>query len=98
MKEKTYIFHEDPGHGWLAVKLKELQDLNIVDKISSCSYIRGKTAYLEEDCDLSIFMEAREKAGKPLNINDTKRSFQEHTPIRGYDLYDSSEVKTILEN
>ncbi|MGZ5078631.1 MAG: hypothetical protein ACXWHZ_03690 [Usitatibacter sp.] len=57
----TYTFHTDPGHGWLAVPTAELRALHIVDKISGYSYLSrdGKTAYLEEDCDLSTFAEAK---------------------------------------
>ena len=43
--------HSDPGHGWLAVKLSEIKMLGIETDISEFSYIKGKTAYLEEDCD-----------------------------------------------
>lgn len=55
----TYTFHEDGGHGWLAVPIKELTTLGIADKITSYSYVKGDTAYLEEDCDLSTFFRAK---------------------------------------
>jgi hypothetical protein len=81
MKEKTYVFHTDPGHGWLAVKRKELIALGIIDKISHCSYQKGDTVYLEEDCDASLFMEKMTTINKPVKI---KESFREYTPIRNY--------------
>ena len=56
-----YIKFNDAGHGWLRVKINELKKLNISDKISSCSYIKGNYAYLEEDCDLSTFLDAKFK-------------------------------------
>ena len=34
MKNKTYVFHTDPGHGWLAVKKRELTELQIMGEIS----------------------------------------------------------------
>ncbi len=81
MTEKTYIFHHDPGHGWLAVKRSELAQLGILNKISSCSYQRGKTVYLEEDCDATLFFQAKNATPRTLNIRE---SFQENTPIRNY--------------
>jgi hypothetical protein len=93
-KTKTYVFHEDPGHGWLAVKFKELQALGIIDKISPYSYMRGKTAYLEEDMDLSTFIKAK---GVGIRELPMKNSYREHTPIRSYAGYDKDEVKKHLE-
>ena len=55
---KTYKFYCDPGHGWMAVKVQELHELGIMFKISSYSYLRGKTAYLEEDCDARMIYSA----------------------------------------
>ena len=55
---RTYKLHTDPGHGWLAVRRKELVELGIADKITSYSYVKGETAYLEEDCDLATFFNA----------------------------------------
>jgi len=55
---KTYIWAVDAGHEWLAVKIKELQELNIADKISSYSYQKGGTAYLEGDCYAAVFFDA----------------------------------------
>ena len=54
-----YTFYEDPGHGWLAVPMEQLVKLGIADKISSCSYQGGVSAYLEEDCDLATFLRAK---------------------------------------
>ena len=56
--QKVYTLYSDPGHGWLAVKAVELKELGILEKITSYSYMRGETVYLEEDCDLSTFFEA----------------------------------------
>jgi len=61
---KTYTFHSDPGHGWLEVPVDELEELGLADKISPWSYL-GKpgTAFLEEDMDASMFIDAAERAG-----------------------------------
>lgn len=81
-----YIFHTDPGHGWLAVKYAELIRLGIREQISGGSYISesGKTVYLEEDCDMTIFMNAKKSAGEICNL---KESYQEYTPIRNFRLF-----------
>jgi hypothetical protein len=62
---KRYTFYEDPGHGWLEVPMAELEELGIAGLITSCSYMDGDKAYLEEDCDLSTFMAAKILGLKP---------------------------------
>jgi hypothetical protein len=61
----NYNLITDPGHGWLAVPFAELRSLGIAEQITHYSYLSrdGRTAYLEEDCDLSTF--ARAKGWKP---------------------------------
>ena len=54
-----YMFYQDPGHGWVKVFVKELEQLGIADKISSFSYRRKDFAYLEEDCDLDNLLYKR---------------------------------------
>jgi len=81
---KTYVFHTDPGHGWLAVKRKELKELGIEKEISSYSYQRGKTVYLEEDADAQRFLAAKKAKGDKVDI---RSSHQENTPIRYYDAF-----------
>ena len=50
-------FHSDPGHGWLEVTMAAIRNLGIGEKISRYSYRKGETAYLEEDCDASLYIE-----------------------------------------
>ena len=57
------MMHADAGHGWLAVKTKELVELGIADKVSSYSFYKGKTTYLEEDCDATMYINAQTEAG-----------------------------------
>jgi hypothetical protein len=52
------IFISDPGHGWLRVPLKDIAALRIEEDISPYSFIDGRYAYLEEDCDYTIFINA----------------------------------------
>jgi len=65
---KTYVFHTDPGHGWLAVKRTELIRLGILDKITPFSYQSGGTVYLEEDCDAATFIEAKKRVGETVTF------------------------------
>jgi hypothetical protein len=54
----VFNFHSDAGHGWLAVKLCLVRELGLIGQISQYSYMQGKTAYLEEDCDATRFVNA----------------------------------------
>ena len=65
-----YLFHSDPGHGWLQVKRQELKDIGILDKISYYSYQKKGDVYLEEDCDYSLFVERMKELGKPFEIKE----------------------------
>lgn len=53
-----FIYFTDPGHGWLKVPRKLLEDLGIADQISHYSYQRGDYVYLEEDMDYTRFFNA----------------------------------------
>lgn len=77
-----YRFIQDPGHGWLEVPLREIEKLGIAEKISGYSYIHGNNAYLEEDCDFSVFLDAKQAAGEKVVFTEV---YQENTPIRHYD-------------
>ena len=76
-----FKFFEDPGHGWMEVPVQLIALLGIRDRISAYSYRKGDMAYLEEDCDLSEFMEACRGQGIEVKYD---RVYQEHTPIRNY--------------
>jgi len=77
--------YDDSGHGWLKVPIRTLEELEIEDQITSSSYERGPNAYLEEDQDMTTFMEAAEAKGWDVQVrtvNDGDRS-----KIRSYDSY-----------
>lgn len=94
-----YHFHTDAGHGWLAVKIKELHELGLIHKISKYSYIRGLTAYLEEDCDMSAFIRAWQvKHGTYFDFKTmVKTSYRQHSPIRSYEHYSVWRAEEIVE-
>lgn len=78
---KTYNFFADAGHGWLAVKRKELIELGIINQISAYSYQKGNTVYLEEDCDMSLFHQAKGFT----DCSQYVHKYAERSPIRSYD-------------
>ena len=80
-----YIFHSDPSHGWLEVNLQELKDLGIAAKISGYSYVKGDRVFLEEDSDLTKFMQAKGLHQLP---DDTCFVHKDTTPIRTYRRYE----------
>ena len=59
----TYIYFSDPGHGWLRVPLDHLAGIDF----SKHSYTDGTYAYLEEDSDASVWLQA---AGKYITITE----------------------------
>lgn len=75
--DHTYTFHTDPGHGWLAVPVKEINELGIRGQITPYSYIHGELAFLEEDCDAATFMQAKKARGEPVRYV-TKNIDTEH--------------------
>lgn len=72
VSSETFAFISDPGHGWLEVPRQLLHDFGIEYDISRFSYVRGRTAYLEEDQDAGVFIEAF-KVEKP----DVELKFKE---------------------
>lgn len=80
----------DPGHGWLKVPHKLLQTWGIADKITSYSYQRGDYAYLEEDCDLTLFMERAKELG--VTVKQRLRSADRPSRVRNYESYRSPSV------
>lgn len=82
----------DGGHSWFSVKRSLLKALNIEKEISSCSYQKGDSVYLEEDCDAAIFFKAYLKASD-LSWEmikaafDVKDSYKDSSPVRNYAHY-----------
>lgn len=78
--------YSDPGHGWVKVPFKTLVDLNLVDRISHYSYCRNGHAYIEEDSDFSLLLQA-------LLARGITPKFREHigrtrpSKIRTYERY-----------
>ena len=80
------VFHSDPSHGWLAVKLDELKMLGITQDISNFSYVKGKTAYLEEDKDAGTYIRAMKTKG--INVVVRQGPERDRSPIRSFKRYE----------
>lgn len=65
-----YSFYSDPGHGWVKVNRVELDKLGILNKITSYSYQRNDNVYLEEDCDLSTFLNAKKELNQKVEFKE----------------------------
>lgn len=86
MKIKTYQVYNDPSHGWIKVPKADLRKLGIADKVSQYSYQRGEFAYLEEDADATLFVEALYAAGLQLKLKNNYSD--KSSKIRSYDTYE----------
>lgn len=87
-KELKFKFYTDPGHGWVAVKKSLLVELGIDKDISRYSYVKGQTAYLEEDCDAAKLVKALDNKG--IKYSFESKNTNSSSPIRSYDRYLSS--------
>ena len=87
---KTYIWANDAGHEWLAVGIAEIIRLGIADKISSYSYVKGNTAYLEGDCDAAHFINAKQARGETVNTREGKH--WDRWPGRSFARYNSQTI------
>lgn len=70
--KEHFTWIADPGHAWLRVPSRVVNELRIADKISTYSFwgsdwIDGRlvmVAWLEEDCDAAVFAHAMKDAGR----------------------------------
>lgn len=90
---KTIVKYSDPSHGWYKVNRQLLEELNISEKITNCSYQLGEFVYLEEDCDMGTFLKAYFKGEIPTewwNILKVKSNYsKKSSKIRNYSRYSS---------
>jgi hypothetical protein len=86
VKTIKFKFYSDPGHGWLAVKRKLVDQYMVGDEVTCYSYMNGKTVYLEEDYDAPRFLEKIKAAGFVVEI-EHKMNATNASPIRRYDSF-----------
>lgn len=72
-----YDFFIDPSHGWLKVSIKELKEMEILREITDYSFIMGDFIYLEEDQDLTLFIDTKKKLN-PDFVLKTNENFSEN--------------------
>lgn len=70
MNTKKLTFHADPSHGWLEVDFADLEALHITAQVSRYSYHSGTRAFLEEDCDAGLYLDAAKANGWTVNITE----------------------------
>ena len=87
MTKATFIYHQDPGHGWLQVPVRYLDDLGIVRKITVFSYLNGSTVYLEEDCDMPTFIEAWKVRYPEIELDIIENNINVDSSIRNWRPY-----------
>lgn len=80
MKLNVYA---DPGHAWAKVSISLLLKLGIADQISGYSYRRGAFAFLEEDCDLGLFVNAMKQTGRAVEF--IEHHTDKRSRIRNYE-------------
>lgn len=88
--------YSDPGHGWAAVPLTLLERLGLLDQITTYSYMRGRFAYLEEDCDLDRFMNAARDAGLAIEFRQYVSGYR-RSRIRNYCHYSPGVARVWLQ-
>ena len=83
--QKSFNVYADSQHGWIKVSMKTLNALGIRSKISAHSYMKNDDAYLEEDRDASLLINALQSIGITPKFKEhhTDRS----SKIRNYDSY-----------
>lgn len=94
---RNFTWLQDPGHGWLSVPVAYLMDVcsaEDIGKISQYSYIKGKSVYLEEDCDAGIFIYAWKR--KYNTFHYVFSSNEKRSPICSYDRFDKYNLEGIL--
>jgi hypothetical protein len=90
--KSKYQSYSDPGHGWLRVPVSELERLEIADKITHYSYQKGNNVFLEEDCDVATFLEAKRARNEKVEIQHISSNRQSR--IRGYASYRGDRMVT----
>jgi hypothetical protein len=79
LEPRTFTYLQDPGHGWLIVSRGDLAvaGLSPAD-FSSCSYVRGDTLALEEDCDMPRFLKRLDERGIPYRLREQHTGAEAH--------------------
>lgn len=85
--KKVIRIYGDASHAWCAVPVEELKELNIAHLISGYSYHRNDIAYLEEDCDLGIYMNRLKELHPDMEFIFKEEHTNRESHIRNYKSY-----------
>lgn len=77
--QRVFTVNADPGHAWGKISIDVIEALGLTEgHFTNYSYRLGRYLYLEEDCDLSLFVKVyREKTGNTpewRELHSNKRS------------------------
>ena len=72
----------DPGHGWGIAPREDLANFGLLDKVSPYSYEKGDLVFLEEDCDLGLYVLALKARGYEIKFVENHTNFDSR--IRNY--------------
>jgi hypothetical protein len=79
LEPHTFTYLQDPGHGWLIVSLGDLAEAGLSPAdFSACSYVRGDTFALEEDCDMPRFLKRLDERGIPYRLREQHTGAEAH--------------------
>ena len=79
LEPRTFTYLKDPGHGWLIVSRGDLAAAAMSPAdFSACSYVRGNTIALEEDCDMPRFLKRLEERGIPYRLREQHTDTEAH--------------------
>jgi len=79
LEPHTFTYLQDPGHGWLIVISGDLAEAGLSPAdFSSCSYMRGDTLALEEDCDMPRFLKRLDERGIAYRLHDQHTDAEAH--------------------
>jgi hypothetical protein len=76
---RTFTYLQDPGHGWLIVSRGDLAAAGLSPAdFSQCSYVRGDTLALEEDCDMPRFLKRLDERCIPYRLREQHTGAEAH--------------------
>ena len=76
-----FTMYYDAGHGWLAVTEAQAHSVGLNEgDFSAYSYREGNVLYLEEDLDMTIFVQAWEAQHGPILLHAVDHG--DYSPIR----------------
>jgi hypothetical protein len=96
-KTMTINVYADSGHAWAKVARLDLIALQLCGEISSSSYQRGEYVYLEEDSDLTLFIDRLKERNEGIVIKFKESHTNRRSKIRDYESF-YSPIKTFISS